>query len=133
MPRITVLALLMISGALSVSAQTPQPAARWWSHIEFLASDKMKGRETGSPEHRLAAEYIARQFKDAGLQPGGTGGGYFQSVPFRSRKIVESKSSLALVRGTAATPVVLGDEATFSMRIEPAPSVEAPMVFAGYG
>ena len=30
-------------------------------------------------------------------------------------------------------PVVLGDEATFSMRIEPAPHVEAPIVFAGYG
>ncbi len=28
---------------------------------------------------------------------------------------------------------MLGDEATFSMRIEPAPSVEAPLVFVGYG
>jgi Zn-dependent M28 family amino/carboxypeptidase len=29
--------------------------------------------------------------------------------------------------------VELGEEATFSMRIEPVPSVEAPIVFAGYG
>ena len=57
----------------------------------------MKGRETGSPEHREAAEYIARHFKEAGLKPAGTDG-YFQPVPFRSRKIVEEKSSLALVR-----------------------------------
>lgn len=109
-----------------------QPASTWWAHVEFLASDRMKGRETGSPEHREAAEYIARHFKEAGMTPAGTNG-YFQPVPFTSRKIVEGKSSLALVRGGTTIPVVLGDEATFSMRIDPAPHVEAPMVFAGYG
>jgi len=92
----------------------------------------MKGRETGSPEHREAAEYVARQFKEAGLTPAGTHD-YFQPVPFKSRRIVEERSSLALVRGLDVVPVVLGDEATFSMRIEPAQHVEAPLVFAGYG
>ena len=129
MKRIAALVLL-ISGAAAPAAQAP--AERWWSHIVFLADDRMKGRETGSPEHREAAEYVARHFKEAGLKPGGTDG-YFQSVPFTSRKIVEPKSSLALVRGSAVVPVVLGDEATFSMRIAPAPQLEAPMVFAGYG
>ena len=114
------------------TSPTPAPAARWWSHVAFLADDRLKGRETGSPEHRIAAEYIAIHFKDAGLKPGGTKG-YFQPVPFTSRRIVESKSSLALVRGSTVVPVVLGDEATFSMRITPAPHIEAPMVFAGYG
>jgi hypothetical protein len=121
---------LFLAGAARVATQAP--AAEWWAHVAFLADDRMKGRETGSPEHREAAEYIAHHFKEAGLQPGGTDG-YFQSVPFRSRSIVESRSSLALVRGGEAVPVVLGDEATFSMRIEPAPHVEAPIVFAGYG
>jgi Zn-dependent M28 family amino/carboxypeptidase len=124
------ISLLLIGGAASLAAQGP--AARWWSHVAFLADDRMKGRETGSPEHREAAEYIAKHFKDAGLKPGGTDG-YFQPVPFVSRKIVEAKSSLALVRGSAVVPIVQGDEATFGMRITPAPHVEAPMVFAGYG
>jgi len=121
--------------AIAVPRSAEQPAARWWAHVSFLAADRMKGRETGSPEHREAAEYIARHFKEAGLKPGGAGGanGYFQPVPFKSRRIVEPKSSLALVRGGRAVPVTLGDEATFSMRIDPAPRVEAPMVFAGYG
>jgi Zn-dependent M28 family amino/carboxypeptidase len=121
---------LVLAGAARVATQAP--AAGWWAHVAFLADDRMKGRETGSPEHREAAEYIARHFKEAGLKPGGTDG-YFQSVPFRSRSIVEARSSLALVRGREVVPVVLGDEATFSMRIEPAPHVEAPIVFAGYG
>src|SRR5215470_20182673 len=129
----TIVFLMLIAGSAALAArQAPQPAAQWWSHVAFLADDRLKGRETGSPEHREAAEYIAKHFKDAGLKPGGTDG-YFQPVPFTSRKIVESKSSLALVRGTTVVPVVQGDEATFSMRITPAPHVEAPMVFAGYG
>ena len=129
MTRIAALFLVLLATA-TLRAQAP--AAKWWDHINYLASDRMKGRETGSPEHREAAEYIAKHFKDAGLKPGGTDG-FFQPVKFRSRKIVEPKSSLDLLRDGKATNVILGDEATFSMRIEPAPHVEAPMVFIGYG
>lgn len=122
--------VLMLS-TLPLPAQGP--AEKWWAHVTFLASDAMNGRDTGSPGHRKAAEYIAAEFKRAGLTPGGTNG-YFQPIRFRSRRIVEDQSSLSLVRpGGAVEHVVLGDEATFSMRIEPAPSVEAPIVFAGYG
>jgi len=124
-------AILMALTTLSFSAQ--EPAAKWWAHVTFLANDSMNGRDTGSAEHRKAAEYIADHFKRAGLKPGGTNG-YFQPIRFRSRRIAEAKSSLALVRkGGAVENVALGDEATFSMRIEPAPHVEAPIVFAGYG
>ena len=133
--RLITTAALLLSAVVTTPAQSPPPnapASRWWAHVSFLADDRLKGRETGSPGHREAAEYIARHFKEAGLEPGGTSG-YYQPVPFRSRKIVEEKSSLALVRDGKVAPVVLGDEATFSMRIEPAPKVEAPMVFAGYG
>ena len=92
----------------------------------------MRGRETGSPEHRKAADYVADQLSRAGVEPAGIAG-FMQPVTFRSRKIVEEKSSLALVRRGRETPVVLGDEATFSMRIDAAPQVEAPLVFAGHG
>jgi Zn-dependent M28 family amino/carboxypeptidase len=126
-----VLTVAIVVAAVTVSGR--QPAERWWAHVTFLANDSMKGRDTGSPEHRKAAEYVADQFKRAGIEPGGTKG-YFQPVSFRSRRIVEEQSSLALIRkGGQVDPVVLGDDATFSMRIEPAPSVEAPLVFAGYG
>ena len=130
--RILALAALGWVAWAAAAPSAQAPASRWWAHVSFLADDRLKGRETGSPEHREAAEYIARHFKEAGLQPAGTSG-YFQPVPFKSRKIVEEKSSLALVRGGKTVPVVLGDEATFSMRIDPAPNVEAPLVFAGYG
>ena len=106
--------------------------ARWFAHVEALANDGMRGRETGSPEHLKAAEYVADHFRQAGLEPAGTAG-YLQPVAFRSRRINEAQSSLALVTRGKAAPVTLGDEATFGMRIDPAPSVEAPLVFAGHG
>lgn len=114
------------------TAETADLATRWFAHVEALANDEMRGRETGSPEHRKAADYVAAQFKRIGLQPAGTDG-YLQAVAFRSRRIYESRSSLALVRGGKAEPVVLGDDAAFGMRIDPAPRVDAPLVFAGHG
>lgn len=36
-------------------------------HITYLASDDLKGRGTSTPEEKLAAEYIAKEFKKAGL------------------------------------------------------------------
>ena len=38
-------------------------------HITYLASDKLKGRGTSSPEEILAANYIAAEFKKFGLTP----------------------------------------------------------------
>lgn len=119
------------TGATATTPATAE-AADWWRHVAFLADDDMRGRETGSPEHRKAANYVAAQFEQAGLQAAGSHG-YLQPVTFRSRKIDESKSSLAIVRKGKSTPVVLGDEASFGMRIDAAPAVDAPLVFAGHG
>jgi len=43
-------------------------------HVEFLASDVLEGRRTGSEGERLAANYIELQFQKAGLQPKGSSG-----------------------------------------------------------
>lgn len=43
-------------------------------HISFLASDKLKGRGTGSAEELKAAQYIAKQFKKIGLDAKGNDG-----------------------------------------------------------
>jgi Zn-dependent M28 family amino/carboxypeptidase len=48
-----------------------------------LASDSMQGRETGEEGQRIAARFIAKQFKDAGLPPKGDKG-YFQKIMLQS-------------------------------------------------
>lgn len=39
------------------------------THLFYLASDSLKGRETGTEGQKMAAEYIAEEFRKAGLQP----------------------------------------------------------------
>jgi hypothetical protein len=92
----------------------------------------MQGRNTGSPAHRKAADLVAAEFKRAGIAPGAAGG-YIQPVKFTGRKIVEAESSLELVRNGKAEKLTLGEDAYINLRIDPAESVEAPLVFAGYG
>ncbi len=105
---------------------------RWWSHIEYLASDELKGRDTGSEGHLKAARYVAGEFERSGLKPAGTTG-YFQPVKFDVKQIVEEQSSLALIRDGKAEPLVLGDDASFSLRGDIQEATEAAAVFAGYG
>src|SRR6266446_6777917 len=90
---------ITLATILTVATTTrgDEPAARWWSHVQALANDGMEGRNTGSPGHKRAADYVAAEFKKAGLEPAGAGG-YVQPVKFNTRKIVEAQSSLALVR-----------------------------------
>ena len=48
-------------------------------HLSFIASDLLEGRDSPSRGLDLAAEYIAAQFRRAGLEPVG-GDGYFQTA-----------------------------------------------------
>lgn len=130
MKRLAFVALVLI-GAPAPHAQQSD-IDRWWAHIVYLSDDSMQGRQTGSPEHRKAAEYVAEQLRKAGLKPG-AGRGYLQPVDFVSRQVVEDKSSLAIVRDGIEEPIKLGEEAMLNMRVDHAPSVDAPMVFVGYG
>jgi hypothetical protein len=51
--------------------------------VSFLAADTLQGRGTPSAGLEIAAEYIAAEFRRAGLDPGGDDG-YFQAAPFES-------------------------------------------------
>src|ERR1041385_8832258 len=48
--------------------------------MEFLASDAMQGRASGSHDELLAATYLASQLREIGIEPAGNDGGYIQSV-----------------------------------------------------
>lgn len=104
----------------------------WWDYVKVLAADDMEGRETGSAGLRKASTYVVENLKKSGLEPAGTNG-YYQPVKFFSRQIDESESSLTLVRNGKSEPLVLGEDAMFSTRFSILPSVNAPLVFAGYG
>ena len=51
-------------------------------HLEYLASDELRGRLTGTEGEKLATKYVADLFKSYGLEPGGDDGSYFQEFEF---------------------------------------------------
>src|SRR2546422_11230974 len=91
--RTTLTLSLTVMLAATAMMHGDEPAARWWSHVQALANDGMEGRNTGSPGHKRAADYVAAEFKKAGLEPAGIGG-YIQPVEVNTRKNVEAESSL---------------------------------------
>ena len=53
--------------------------SRMMADIHHLAHESYKGRELGTPELDDAATYIAKQFQQIGLLPGGDDNSYFQT------------------------------------------------------
>jgi hypothetical protein len=91
--RNLLLTTLAAAGLLAAQGQPPlaqRIAARLRANdlkadVSFLASDALQGRATPSPGLDMAAEYIAAQFRRAGLEPVGDDG-YFQNASFQSVK-----------------------------------------------
>jgi hypothetical protein len=130
----TRLIALLTGAALTATLATAGDAdgTRWWADVTALADDGLEGRNTGSTGHRKAVEYAIRQFERAGLKPAGVDG-FLQAVPFDGRTIVESQSSIELLRNGRAERLTLGEDVVINLRVDPAGSLEAPLVFAGYG
>jgi len=72
MKRIPFILALLLCGAM-LPAQSVQNAQqtieRLTSHVYYLASDELRGREAGSADALKAAEYIEDQYKSIGLKP----------------------------------------------------------------
>ncbi|HET6220504.1 MAG TPA: M28 family metallopeptidase, partial [Acidobacteriaceae bacterium] len=127
--------LALTLGGGAALAQNPDWNALgklWWSHVQFLADDSLEGRGTGSPGFEKAANYMAEQFRAAGLEPAGVDG-YRQPMNFQVVKIDESRCSLDLLRDGKAQAVKLGDDGTLGVSSHAAENVEAGAVFVGYG
>jgi hypothetical protein len=118
--------------ALCCATAAEDAGKAWWSHIAFLADDRLEGRKAGTPGYDEAARYVASQFDAAKLKPAGTKG-YFQSAPLEFRQIVEERSRLELIGGDTAELLELGKAAYLTTRGESDRSVEGDAVFVGYG
>ncbi|OGU77812.1 MAG: aminopeptidase [Ignavibacteria bacterium RBG_16_34_14] len=100
-------------------------------HITYLASDQLKGRFTGTPELKMAADYIEEQFQSYGLKPLFEES-YSQSFNFISGVQLTNDNYLELkIKGDKFSPDLSSEyiPASFSDNIES----EADLVFIGYG
>jgi Zn-dependent M28 family amino/carboxypeptidase len=105
---------------------------RWWSYVQHLASDGMEGRLTGSDGYRKAAQYVTEQFQASSLAPKGVSG-YLQPVRFDVQRIQASQSSLTLLEKGQAHSLTLGQDALLGSRLPQPKTIQAPLVFVGYG
>jgi len=104
------------------------------AHMAFLADDLLEGRGTGTRGHEIAARYVAAQFEAMGLKPAGVDGTYYQRVPFREFTVDPDKCSLGITENGSTSSQKWGDDfLTFGNALNPDSSVEAPVVFVGYG
>jgi aminopeptidase YwaD len=154
------LAVALVSSAALAQQRTSEPGVpdieRLRAHINYLASDKLEGRRTGTPGAEEAARYVAAEFKRLGLAPGvtnsitfwsgpneidGAGRGYFQRFPYVVGVELGKKNSLTITRRVVepsqgvpvAIDFLLGEDwmplgFSASARVE-----SAPVVFVGYG
>jgi hypothetical protein len=72
--------------------------------LSFLASDALAGRYTPSPGLDVAAEFIASQFRAAGLEPGGDQD-YFQLAKMVDRNMPKPKTEMTLHDGSRSFTV----------------------------
>ena len=97
------------------------------AHIDFLASDALEGRGSGTRGGDIAARYIAAQFVRLGLKPAGDDSTYFFKVPLIG---FTPHPTLSLGGADLAYP---GEFVLNPMRWDSVVTVDAPLVFVGYG
>lgn len=110
-------------------------------HLRFLASDEMKGRDSGSPEGRLAAEYLAAHLFAAGAEPlgdpGRGGRTYLQRFPLEVATPLAEGAELTLNLSDDGSKRVIsckvGQDYVYHPGGVPSGEIEAGVVFVGYG
>jgi Zn-dependent M28 family amino/carboxypeptidase len=136
-PAVSLASVMLLAAAQSSRSQSTgddlAQGKQWWAHVQYLASDSMQGRQTGSDEYLKAAAYVVDQFKSFGLQPAGVDGGWYQPVRFDVQRVLADQSSMSLAVDSKAVPLTLGEDAILGTRLAQPRTIDAPLVFIGYG
>jgi len=101
-------------------------------HVNYLASDSLEGRLSGTRGNEKAAAYIIAEFKRFGLLPLGDHDSHEQKFDFVGDVALDANNRLALHRGGSDTTLTIETDfipAGFSA----SDSVSGEVVFVGYG
>lgn len=100
-------------------------------HISFLASDKLKGRDSGTEELFGAAVYISDEFKNYGLEPLFKDG-FLQEFPFVKTIELTDKNSLSFSTNGSEVELKLRED-YITLPFSGNTDVNGSLVFAGFG
>ncbi len=124
----------ILFAALANAVEAPPPvvphaiyslsAAELRGDLSFLASNVLQGRYTPSPGLEVAAEFIASQFRQAGLQPAGDDD-FFQTAHMVDRTLAKFASGLTVEDGAQSFKIAADSAAvlqvTAAAHVEHAP------------
>jgi len=141
--RKTKLALLVLAACATFAAQAAAPTPIEASHlshdVKVLSSDEFEGRAPNSAGETKTVAYLAEQFTQAGLKPGGdvVNGqrGWTQDVPL-GRFEIKGPVEASFSDGKTAQPLAQGEQIAIRAAMTGAKNVafqDAPLVFVGYG
>ncbi len=141
-------AALLAGGAVLLAAPTPATTSAPKSagpvltaitdreiraDVKFLADDALEGRAPSTRGGDLAARYVATRFKLLGLKPGAPDGTYFQQVTIVESN-VDASAGLTVTAPGGSEQLKVSDDAVLWTGVEePDVTVDADLVFVGYG
>jgi hypothetical protein len=141
MRKVALIGVGLALGFSATKAATPpiDPQAVL-AHIKVLSADDLQGRANGAAGLERAADYIAAEFKGAGLQPPDGPNGFFQPFEIVAGLAIGTGNELVLRGGGYTVRLALG-ASYMPLAVTPndsprEPSIDldnVPLVFAGYG
>jgi hypothetical protein len=125
MKKLLIIAIAALT-ACSTSENPQKVVGNFKKHVEYLASDELEGRETGTEGEIKAAGYIEEEFRKIGLEPKGTSG-FYQEFDFLSGKAFgDNKLKIG-------EKEMNRDEDYFVMNFSGNGEAEGELVLAGFG
>jgi Zn-dependent M28 family amino/carboxypeptidase len=100
--------------------------------VRYLASDRLEGRGVGTRGEELTTDYLAEQFKKAGLKPFGERGSFFQAVPLVLVNTGKD-ATLEMIHGKDTTHFKLEDEFVGVSYAQQSEDFECEVIFMGHG
>ncbi|MCK4748753.1 MAG: M20/M25/M40 family metallo-hydrolase, partial [Bacteroidales bacterium] len=102
-------------------------------HMQFLASDELKGRDTGEPGLEIAARYLAVQARALGLTPADPENGFQQHYIIEEKAYDKENSHITITDSGIGSVINTDPFYIFSGGSDSQIIIEGEVVFAGYG
>ncbi len=104
------------------------------THLSVISADSLKGRATGSQGLKIAARYLASQYRELGLQPVGDNSSYFQHFALSAHKRDSTVFELFKAGSLVDRSVESADKTgNFIRSFAGSDTLSGNIVFAGFG
>ncbi|MEP4890570.1 MAG: M28 family peptidase [Aliiglaciecola sp.] len=120
--------------AASHSTKASIDSQRLSDIVKVLASDEFEGRAPGGVGEAKTIAFLIEQFESLGLEPGGTDGGWTQSVSLVHTQLEQDSALRVTVADGSQTWQQGSDVAVSTARaVDLVEIKDAPLVFVGFG